>query len=87
MPERLSAMAALLDITDEIPDLVVIWVDQGFSGANFVNAVAGVCDAKVEVIKRIEAGFQVLPKRWIVKRTFGWFSGCRRLSKDEVHLG
>ncbi len=41
-----------------------------------------VCDAKVEVIKRIEAGFQVLPKRWIVERTFGWFNGCRRLSKD-----
>lgn len=82
MPERLGAMAALLDIPDDIAQLVVIWVDQGFSGPNFANAVAGVCDARVEVIKRIGAGFQVLPKRWIVERTFGWFNGCRRLSKD-----
>ena len=72
----------MLDIPDDIAQLVVIWVDQGFSGPNFAHAAAGVCDARVEVIKRIEAGFQVLPKRWIVERTFGWFNGCRRLSKD-----
>jgi len=40
MPERLGGMAALLDIPDDIAELVVIWVDQGFNGSNFANAVA-----------------------------------------------
>jgi len=53
MPERLGAMAALLDIPAQIAEFVVIWVDQGNSSPNFANAVAGVCDARVEVIKRI----------------------------------
>lgn len=37
MPERLGAMAALLDIPDDIAQLVVLWVDQGFSGPNFAK--------------------------------------------------
>jgi putative transposase len=40
------------------------------------------CAAKAEVICRTEAGFQVLPKRWIVERTFDWWNQYRRLSKD-----
>jgi putative transposase len=82
MPERLGAIAALLDIPEDISNLAVIWVDQGFSGPNFARVVSGICDARVEVIKRIESGFQVLPKRWIVERTYGWWNGYRRLSKD-----
>lgn len=36
------------------------------------------------IVKRTDdmKGFQVLPKRWIVERTFGWLGRCRRLSKD-----
>ena len=38
----------------------------------------------LEVVRRLKGavGFQKLPKRWIVERTFGWFVGYRRLSKD-----
>ncbi len=63
-------------------NLVVIWVDQGFSGENFSRVIQQLCAAKVDVICRSEAGFQVLPKRWIVERTFGWWNQYRRLSKD-----
>jgi len=35
-------------------------------------AIASLCGAKVEVVKRSEAGFQVLPRRWVVERTLGW---------------
>lgn len=41
-----------------------------------------VCGAKVEVVKRIKDGFEVLPRRWVVERTFGWLGRYRRLSKD-----
>lgn len=42
--------------------------------------VFGVC---VEIARRIaDTGFEVIPKRWIVERTFGWFNWSRRLSKD-----
>lgn len=38
----------------------------------------------LEVVLRREGvkGFEVLPRRWVVERTFGWFNWCRRLSKD-----
>ena len=38
----------------------------------------------LEIVKRSDdaVGFVVLPKRWIVERTFGWLGRCRRLSKD-----
>ena len=40
----------------------------------------------IEIVKRNELhGFKVLPKRWIVERTFGWFNFRRRLSKDYEH--
>lgn len=37
---------------------------------------------ELEVVKRKEEGFKLLPKRWVVERTFGWLSRYRRLSKD-----
>ncbi len=63
-------------------NLVVIWVDQGFSGENFARVIQQLCDVKVDVVYRTEPGFKVLPKRWIVERTFGWCNQYHRLSKD-----
>lgn len=67
---------------DQAEALQLIWVDQGYQGENFARVVAQLCGAKVEVIKRSETGFVVIPKRWIVERTFGWLNQNRRLSKD-----
>jgi len=38
----------------------------------------------LEIVKRPDdaTGFRVLPRRWVVERTFGWLGRCRRLSKD-----
>ncbi|MEM9753940.1 MAG: transposase, partial [Planctomycetota bacterium] len=63
-----------------------IWVDGGYAG-RFVDEAKSVFGRVVEVVKRSDAkGFVVLPKRWIVERTFGWFSKYRRLSKDYESL-
>ena len=82
MSERLGGAAVVMEAASATENLVVIWVDQGFSGKNFSRVIQQLCTAKVDVIYRREAGFQVLPKRWIVERTFGWWNQYRRLSKD-----
>ena len=42
----------------------------------------------VEIVKRSDAAkrFLVLPKRWVVERTFAWLGRCRRLTRDWEHL-
>ena len=58
-------------------------VDGGYSGEKFAKTVAHLTEAVVEVIKRNELHkFEVLPKRWIVERTFGWVDKYRRLWKN-----
>jgi putative transposase len=82
-PERLGGVAVVLEAASvATQSLEVIWVDQGFSGANFARVVKQLTHAEVEVICRQSAGFEVLPKRWIVERTFAWWNYYRRLSKD-----
>ena len=58
-------------------------VDGGYSGEPFANAVKEICGADVEVVKRDELHkFVVLPKRWVVERSFGWIDKARRLWKN-----
>ncbi len=58
-------------------------VDGGYTGRKFPDAVKALCEAEVEVVKRSEQhDFNVLPKRWIVERSFGWLEKCRRLWKN-----
>ncbi len=82
--ERLGAVVVLDEAIEELSKLEVIWVDQGYSGENFTQAVRQVCgeQVRVEVIQRNSKTFERLPKRWIVERTFGWLNRFRRLSKD-----
>ena len=63
--------------------LQIMWADGGYAG----KLVLWVKDAfrwTLEIVKRSDdmSGFVVLPKRWIVERTFGWLGRYRRLSKD-----
>ena len=58
-------------------------VDGGYIGATFAHFVKTIYGAEVEVVKRNELHkFKVLPKRWIVERSFGWLDKNRRLWKN-----
>ena len=62
--------------------LKVIWADGGYAG-RFVDWAIGWYGRVIEIVKRSDAhSFVVLPKRWIVERTFAWLGKYRRLSKD-----
>jgi putative transposase len=59
-----------------------IWVDGGYAGT-FLDWARHAFGRIVEVVKRSDLHrFVVLPKRWVVERTFGWLGKYRRLSKD-----
>jgi putative transposase len=66
--------------------LQVVWADGGYEGALWVW-VYTFFHIVVAIVKRSadQSGFVVLPKRWIVERTFAWLGRYRRLSKDYEH--
>ena len=60
-----------------------VMVDGGYSGKPFAREVRNLLGASVEVVKRNELHtFVVLPKRWVVERSFAWLEKCRRLWKN-----
>ena len=71
-----------------IARLHTIWVDGGFTGDTFMMWVMDLCNWVVQVVLRPQEhkGFVLLPKRWVVERTFGWLSWCRRLNRDHEGL-
>jgi len=67
-----------------VSTIKIIWADYAYRGKEFIQWVKKQfdCDFAVVEKKKTDKGFQVLPKRWIVERTFAWLSRSRRLSKD-----
>ena len=81
--DRDGAKLALAKLRGKCPRLTLLWADGGYAG-KLVDWVQEKCGWALEIVKRSDdaVGFQVLPKRWIVERTFGWLGRFRRLSKD-----
>lgn len=77
---------AVQEITSESIELA--YVDQGYTGENAAQAAAknGV---RLEVVKHTEVkrGFVLLPRRWVVERSFAWAARFRRLARDYERLG
>lgn len=68
---------------DNLINVENVLVDGGYTGEKFANSVKEILNAAVEVAKRNELHkFEVIPKRWVVERTFGWLEKCRRLWKN-----
>ena len=69
------------------PRLLLIWADGGYAG-KLVDWVKEVCHWTLQIVKRSDdaTGFVVLPRRWVVERTFAWLGRYRRMSKDYEEL-
>jgi putative transposase len=81
--DRDGAKAVLLSVRGLLPRLRVIFADGGYAG-RLIGWVKRRCGWLLRTVLRPVgvAGFVVLPKRWVVERTFGWLTKYRRLVKD-----
>jgi len=82
--DRDGAVLVLRSIRHLYPWLRHIFADGGYAGDKLRDALRGLGDWSIEIVKRSDdaKGFVVLPRRWVVERTFAWLGRCRRLAKD-----
>lgn len=81
--DRAGALVMVQACQDNLTRVIKLLVDNGYSGDNFAAAVLHTIGATVEVAKRSELHtFAVIPKRWLVERSFAWLDKCRRLWKN-----
>ena len=82
--DRDGAPDVLTSIRAHWPWLRHVFADGGYAGDKLKAALADKGRWTLEIIKRSDTakGFEVLPRRWVVERTFAWLGRCRRLAKD-----
>jgi transposase len=84
-----TQVGALCEQVQEVTggSVKLVWLDQGYTGGE-VAKVAKTYGINLEIVKLPEAkkGFVLLPRRWVVERSFGWISRFRRLARDYKRL-
>jgi transposase len=81
--DRNGALQTFERHRENLPNVTNVLADGGYTGEPFAEGVQRILDATVEIAKRNELHkFAVLPKRWVVERSFGWLEKCRRLWKN-----
>ena len=85
--DRDGAKPLLNRLRGRFPRLELIWADGSYRGPleEWTERVTGFL---LQIVRRDpnRKGFYVLPRRWVVERTFGWFGRYRRLSKDDEEV-
>lgn len=81
--DREAGRFLLEEVCERFPSLRRVWADGGYTG-DLVDAIADLFGVTVEIVSKLagQKGFVVIPRRWVVERTFGWLGRNRRLSKD-----
>ena len=81
--DRDGAQLVLKGSRKLLPRLALVWVDAAYAG-KLVLWAKRYLHWRLEVVRRADevTGFKILPKRWIVERTFGWIGRYRRSSQD-----
>ena len=81
--DREGAEVMIRNEKDNLSDVKTILVDGGYTEKPFSEKIKSILGATVEVAKRSELHkFAVIPKRWVVERSFGWLEKRRRLWKN-----
>ena len=85
--DRDGARELLSFMKGTYPRMALVWADAAYGG-QLVEWASAFCGWLLEIVKRSDdqKGFKVLPRRWVVERTFGWLYRYRRLSKDYEFL-
>jgi transposase len=81
--DRMGAKLLVIALLNTCTRLKLIWADSGYDGKPLAAWIHAVARITVEVIKRTELHtFKVVPRRWVVERSFGWLLRYRRLVRD-----
>jgi transposase len=82
--DRDGAPNLLKSIANRYPLLRHIFADGGYAGPKLKEALKEIGRWTVQIVKRSDTaqGFEVIPRRWVVERTFAWLGRCRRMAKD-----
>jgi len=81
--DREGAIEAFALYSQSLSEVENVLVDGGYTGENFASTVRNILGCQVTVAKRSELHtFKIIPKRWVVERSFAWLEKCRRLWKN-----
>lgn len=81
--DRAGAKLLVIALLNICTRLKLIWADSGYDGTPLTGWIRSVADAALQVIKRTELhAFRVVPRGWVVERSFGWLLRYRRLVRD-----
>jgi len=83
MQDRDGAKLVFAQVKNRFPHLRLIWADGGYAG-KLIDYVYYWYQLVIQIVKRSDdqKGFVLLPRRWVVERTFGWLMNYRRLCRN-----